>query len=53
MKDYLTDSTELFESFGEKIISSANTPEKKDLIEKDSEEMYGLLMDDKAYVFIT
>ena len=51
MKDYVIESIEVFESFGEEITKCSNTPAKKDFFNNDEEEYSKLLGGKKAEAF--
>ena len=51
MKDYITESINVLESFGETIIACAITPAKKGLFNKDEAENSKFLSNDKAAAF--
>ena len=51
MKEYITESIDVFESFGKIIIDCANTPVKKDLFNKGKAEHSKLLSNDKSADF--
>ena len=51
MKDYITESVEVFESFGNMIVAVVNSPAKKKIFEIDDIDEAKLLGEDTSELF--